>query len=165
MLHPSELDNCPCFSGRSFGSCCGTYLLGNGFAPTAETLMRSRYAAYATHNFDYLEATLLPEQRGEYDRETASLWSRSSEWIGLEILSVQKGTETDTTGLVEFIAHYNQNGQDLQHHETSRFARKDNIWYYVDDVRPANQVRVSKTGRNDPCTCGSGKKYKRCCGR
>jgi len=22
-----------------------------------------------------------------------------------------------------------------------------------------------KTGRNEPCTCGSGKKYKRCCGR
>ena len=24
---------------------------------------------------------------------------------------------------------------------------------------------VPKTGRNDPCPCGSGKKYKRCCGR
>jgi len=21
-----------------------------------------------------------------------------------------------------------------------------------------------KTGRNDPCPCGSGKKYKKCCG-
>jgi preprotein translocase subunit SecA len=26
-------------------------------------------------------------------------------------------------------------------------------------------VRVAeKVGRNDPCPCGSGKKYKRCCG-
>ncbi len=25
-------------------------------------------------------------------------------------------------------------------------------------------VRASKVGRNDPCTCGSGKKYKKCCG-
>jgi hypothetical protein len=24
---------------------------------------------------------------------------------------------------------------------------------------------MSNTGRNDPCTCGSGKKYKKCCGR
>ncbi|HEV56263.1 MAG TPA: hypothetical protein ENN87_02040 [Phycisphaerales bacterium] len=23
----------------------------------------------------------------------------------------------------------------------------------------------TKVGRNDPCPCGSGKKYKRCCGR
>ncbi len=26
-------------------------------------------------------------------------------------------------------------------------------------------VKVTKVGRNDPCPCGSGKKYKRCCGR
>ena len=24
--------------------------------------------------------------------------------------------------------------------------------------------RVPKVGRNDPCPCGSGKKYKKCCG-
>lgn len=37
----------------------------------------------------------------------------------------------------------------------------------VDSWRPASAVpiRVSKIGRNDPCSCGSGKKYKRCCGR
>lgn len=33
------------------------------------------------------------------------------------------------------------------------------------DGRPAPFVRSSKVGRNDPCPCGSGKKYKRCCGR
>jgi len=26
-------------------------------------------------------------------------------------------------------------------------------------------VRSEKIGRNDPCPCGSGKKYKKCCGR
>jgi uncharacterized protein len=30
--------------------------------------------------------------------------------------------------------------------------------------RPAPLPRRSKVGRNDPCPCGSGKKYKRCCG-
>ncbi len=25
--------------------------------------------------------------------------------------------------------------------------------------------KVSKIGRNDPCPCGSGKKYKQCCGK
>ena len=29
--------------------------------------------------------------------------------------------------------------------------------------RPAPHPRPSKVGRNDPCPCGSGKKYKRCC--
>jgi uncharacterized protein len=31
--------------------------------------------------------------------------------------------------------------------------------------RPAPLPRRSKVGRNDPCPCGSGKKYKRCCDR
>ena len=26
-------------------------------------------------------------------------------------------------------------------------------------------VKGKKVGRNEPCPCGSGKKYKRCCGR
>lgn len=30
-------------------------------------------------------------------------------------------------------------------------------------VIPFNQVRKAKVGRNDPCPCGSGKKYKNCC--
>ena len=29
------------------------------------------------------------------------------------------------------------------------------------------QIKLNqpKVGRNDPCTCGSGKKYKKCCGK
>ncbi|MET0644341.1 MAG: SEC-C metal-binding domain-containing protein [Candidatus Binatia bacterium] len=32
---------------------------------------------------------------------------------------------------------------------------------------PVSQARRQgeKVGRNDPCPCGSGKKYKRCCGK
>jgi preprotein translocase subunit SecA len=29
---------------------------------------------------------------------------------------------------------------------------------------PEAPIRLGKVGRNDPCSCGSGKKYKRCCG-
>ena len=32
------------------------------------------------------------------------------------------------------------------------------------NIRPREQAPKAKVGRNDPCTCGSGKKYKRCCG-
>lgn len=36
------------------------------------------------------------------------------------------------------------------------------LWYPPQREEP---IRVSKIGRNEPCPCGSGKKYKRCCGR
>jgi uncharacterized protein YecA (UPF0149 family) len=30
---------------------------------------------------------------------------------------------------------------------------------------PAPAADLPRVGRNDPCPCGSGKKYKKCCGR
>jgi uncharacterized protein YecA (UPF0149 family) len=32
-------------------------------------------------------------------------------------------------------------------------------------VRPHRPARSEKVGRNAPCPCGSGKKYKKCCGK
>ncbi|MDY2736088.1 preprotein translocase subunit SecA [Intestinibacter sp.] len=39
----------------------------------------------------------------------------------------------------------------------------DNISSSTDEKKPV--VKEQKVGRNDPCPCGSGKKYKNCCGR
>lgn len=34
-----------------------------------------------------------------------------------------------------------------------------------EDTKRRTQAKSTKVGRNDPCSCGSGKKYKNCCGR
>ena len=49
-------------------------------------------------------------------------------------------------------------------------AVKDNAPTVVEENKSAKQKTVvksefEKTGRNDPCPCGSGKKFKQCCGR
>ncbi len=36
---------------------------------------------------------------------------------------------------------------------------------YLEQKRSGTIVKGKKIGRNDPCPCGSGKKYKKCCGR
>ncbi len=38
---------------------------------------------------------------------------------------------------------------------------------FVEETKAQRAIRnpVEKVGRNDPCPCGSGKKYKKCCGR
>lgn len=36
---------------------------------------------------------------------------------------------------------------------------------YKEQKRSKTVVKGEKIGRNDPCPCGSGKKYKKCCGR
>jgi len=45
-------------------------------------------------------------------------------------------------------------------------SRQDYVLSRGDDVAQATVKRVGeKVGRNSPCPCGSGKKYKKCCGR
>ena len=46
--------------------------------------------------------------------------------------------------------------------------RKQTLEGHANDVKEKEKAapkRVNKVGRNDPCPCGSGKKYKNCCGR
>ncbi len=40
----------------------------------------------------------------------------------------------------------------------------DKVRYYRQELRKLASVHVKKVGRNEPCPCGSGKKYKKCCG-
>jgi uncharacterized protein len=45
-----------------------------------------------------------------------------------------------------------------------RYFREHREAYTGTTFTPEPRRNVSKAGRNNPCPCGSGKKYKRCCG-
>ena len=79
---------------------------------------------------------------------------------------LKKGASTDTKGIVEFKAYYNKDGEEHVLHEVSRFVRTNGRWLYLDGmVKPAGGlIRQLNEGKNAPCPCGSGKKFKRCCG-
>lgn len=158
---------CPCGSLRYYADCCEPYITGAQNAPTAEALMRSRYAAYAEHAVDYLMQTCMLEGREKIDRKSTQDWSEKSTWLGLKILSVNGGGEGDTEGEVEFEASYEMQGLKELHHENARFKKLDGRWFYDQGlVAPAATITraAPKVGRNEPCPCGSGRKYKHCCG-
>jgi SEC-C motif-containing protein len=160
-------NDCPCASGLAFEACCEPYLMGRLPAPTAVALMRARYSAYALCSIDYLYKTSGPRVRREFDAEGSKKWAQSAEWLGLEVLSTEGGGVDDTTGRVEFVAHYKVKESTFDHHEFAEFARLDGEWRFSDGkvIGPEPVRRESpKIGRNDPCACGSGKKYKKCCG-
>ncbi|MAM95947.1 YchJ family protein [Parvibaculum sp.] len=160
----SGSDACPCRSGLEFAQCCEPYLTDAKQPSGPEALMRSRYSAFATGNIDYLEETLLPGTRDDFDRKGAAEWAAASEWTGLEVRAVEGGGPGEDEGIVEFVAHFRQQDADRVHHETANFKRQDGRWWYVDGIMGVRPRRVEKVGRNDPCSCGSGKKYKKCCG-
>ncbi|MDD5707650.1 MAG: YchJ family protein [Kiritimatiellae bacterium] len=160
-------NDCPCASGRSFETCCEPYLLGHLSPPTAEALMRARYSAYALCSIDYLYKTSGPRVKKEFDAEGSRKWAQSAEWLGLEVLTTDGGGAEDASGTVEFIAHYKIKDNTFDHHEFAKFARHDGEWRFMDGkvIGPEPVRREGpKIGRNDPCSCGSGKKFKKCCG-
>lgn len=176
------LMKCACGSNNDFEKCCEPYLNGHAVPDTAEKLMRSRYVAYVTAQIDYLEKTLALESRSDFDAGATKKWAKQAKWKKLKIVSTEKGMAQDSTGTVEFIATYSDGSETLDHHEVSQFRKdsKDGRWYFVEGdahthkegeehnhhhEKPQTVVRAQpKIGRNDPCACGSGKKYKKCCG-
>ncbi len=134
--------------------------------------MRARYCAYVGHNVDFVMETTHPSSRDDSDISAMRAWAEQSEWEGLEVLSTHQGGETDQQGEVEFVARYRLQGVAQRHHEKSLFVKKDGIWFFKDGEviasgpaeKAAPVVNANKHGRNDPCPCGSGKKFKKCCG-
>lgn len=172
--------SCPCGSAKNLEKCCAPYLGGDALPGTAEELMRSRYTAFTQANLEYIKNTLAPESRKGFDAVETKRWATEAKWKKLAIHSTELGTAADDTGVVEFSAFYEIEGQDVQHHEVARFRKeKDGQWLFIDGdtcthgadedikkahAKPATVVRTTeKIGRNDPCSCGSGKKFKKCC--
>ncbi|WP_430461645.1 YchJ family protein [Thalassolituus sp. LLYu03] len=144
---------CPCGSGLDYRDCCEPLHQGVK-AASPEALMRSRYSAFALELSDYLlnswdartrpaELTLQPDTR----------WFR---------LDVQDSGAQGDEGFVRFTAYFREGDEWLQLSERSRFAlAEDGYWRYLDGNA---DFRRWSPGRNDECPCGSGKKFKKCCG-
>ncbi|MEZ4387846.1 MAG: YchJ family protein [Candidatus Krumholzibacteriia bacterium] len=159
--------SCPCGSGKSLEACCAPIIAGEQPAATAEALMRARYTAYTQAAVDFLLGSLHPDHREDHDEDGVREWAENSTWHGLEIIRTESGGEDDDLGLVEFACEYTYDDAQRRHHELASFARHDGAWYFVEGspVKTQPYVREEpKIGRNDPCPCGSGKKFKKCCG-
>ncbi len=132
-------------------------------AETAKRLMRTRYSAFVLVKPNYIVKTTIPAQQNLLDIKAIENWAKETDWAGLEIV-----THTPKLGKrhaqVEFKAYFKTNENLQAHHELSAFVKvtdklnNDVRWYFLD---PTVAMTVSQ---KQPCICGSGEKFKRCCG-
>lgn len=157
---------CPCGSTKEFAICCDPYIVGQQPAPTAEALMRARYTAFTHGKLDYIEKTITDNAAQSFNRVDMERSLPGTEWLGLEVRGTTAGEEGDDFGTVNFAFHYRNKHREFSQVEIASFCRIDGIWLYDDsEINPKSPpVRVENVGRNEPCPCGSGKKYKKCCG-
>ena len=117
--------SCPCCSGKLYEECCELFHSKKEFPKTAEELMRSRYAAFAIPNGDYLWETTLPNKRKFHHKTELENWGKDNTWTKLEII---QSSEKE----VEFKAYFTDKfGKENIHHERSTFKKVDKKWYYV----------------------------------
>jgi len=159
----SAQPNCPCGNPVAFAQCCEPLLRGTQIALTALQLMRSRYSAFATDAFEYLERTHHPSQHAIDERAQLEAQSKTLQWLALQVCDSCDGNADQQRGEVEFKAFFRTAGNVHCLHERSRFMREGGQWLYVDAVFCHDQ-RIGP-GRNDACFCGSGRKFKQCHGR
>jgi len=121
---------CPCHSGRRFAECCGPILRGGRKAETPEELMRSRYAAFALGEADYLAKTLCADHPDKTETAAAD-YQRAREGLRyLDLCIMHTSTEGDV-GEVLFYARIFERGVDRSFVELSGFVREDGDWKYA----------------------------------
>lgn len=121
------LRTCPCGSGKSFDACCGRFIVKGDLPATAEELMRSRYAAFALGDLNWIRLTWAHEKCPE-----DVSCDKDIKWIDLKVLGSHVIDEVHAT--VEFIARGRKGATGaFRMHAVSRFEKRDARWFYVDD--------------------------------
>ena len=119
--------------------------------------MRSRYAAYALQQIDYIVRTTMPAQQPLLNVAAIAQWSRETQWLGLTVHQhIPRIGKRHAQ--VAFTAHFAEHGSAHEHNELSTFVQINGAWYFIDPTVPLPSMK-------SPCICGSGVKFKACCGR
>ncbi len=160
MKKHTQDEMCRCGSGQPASACCRRLINGIEPAITAEALMRSRFVAYATGQAAYVLSTWHSSTRPAQLEMPQDL-----KWTGLKVVQHRQLDEQHAD--VEFVASFVSDAGSGQMHELSRFVKEQGRWFYVDGdpLETGSRHRTAQPGRNDPCYCGSGKKFKKCCGK
>jgi len=119
---------CPCGADLVYQRHCGKiHDAGAGLGTTAESLMRARYCAYVKRLDSFLLESWHPTTRPD-----SVTFDPDLQWLGLEVVSTERGGALDTAGEVEFVARFRRGGQFFELQERSRFERLAGLWHYLD---------------------------------
>lgn len=72
--------------------------------------------------------------------------------------------DTNLRYLIGGIVNFNAIPQEKRHLEIGIEGNPVPLVHFLSDLNKSTNVNEKKGGRNEPCPCGSGKKYKKCCG-
>jgi preprotein translocase subunit SecA len=144
-------------------------LCGLGRKETAEKLKEAARQAYETREREFGAETMRVVERlvmlraiDEHWKEHLNTMENMRQEVGLHAVAQERPV---TVYQREGFRHFNELMANVQH-DVARLIFRVRLEKQGEPPPPKAAVPVGRTvGRNDPCPCGSGKKYKKCCGR
>lgn len=136
---------CPCKSGRAYRDCCKPFHDG-AEPPDPETLMRSRFSAFALGDGAYLFRTLHPDNalRARPKDDVVRELSRAKQSMRYQGLAIHDVDVDGDRGRVLFTARVFEKGRDRSFVELSEFRRAEGGWRYADGLlAPADRADTS----------------------
>lgn len=123
---------CPCNPQKTYKTCCAIAHENIAAVTTAQQLMRSRYSAFVMGNVNYLQRSQHSSTRiSDNEANEIGKWTKTVQWLKLEILETTRGLERHSEGNVHFKAFYMENGLTQIIEEDSNFIREHGYWVYV----------------------------------
>ncbi|MCX7905265.1 MAG: SEC-C metal-binding domain-containing protein, partial [Elusimicrobiales bacterium] len=93
----------------------------------------------------------------EYQKESYALFERMLDRIRDQMIEYLFKIQLPPTLKMNSVQNKKEN-------ENKNFASKS-VSNFSSSNKKDKEISFKKVGRNDPCPCGSGKKYKKCCGK
>lgn len=131
---------------------------------TPQDLLDARYQAHVKADVDFIVASTHPEMREKLDQGVIQNWCKEAKWLGYQI---EEEKIEEEKAFITFLLRYEEKQKMMNHYECAEFRKEEGKWYYFDSSFPKPKTvkrEEAKIGRNDPCSCKSGKKFKKCCG-
>jgi len=97
----------------------------------------------------------------EYKRESFAMFENLLDTINIEIVKSLSSVVLNENSGADDVEQQNNEGAQAEHNEIGTTGVDD---HEVEAARHEGQSEFEKVGRNEPCPCGSGKKYKNCHG-
>ncbi|ULR30464.1 preprotein translocase subunit SecA [Dickeya fangzhongdai] len=97
------------------------------------------------------------DPKQEYKRESFAMFAAMLEGLKYEVISTLSKVQVRMPEEIEAL-------EQQRREEAERLARQQQL-SHQDEAATGSPYADRKIGRNDPCPCGSGKKYKQCHGR
>ncbi len=129
-----------------------------------QQLIRARFAAMAMGNMDFFRQSIVRKHRHLLKTDEVRETFARQVFHSITLTHVERKGFLRHRAVVHSRIVMGRLSKPVTHAERTYLKRELGAWRIIHIDHMETGIPEPKNGRNVPCPCGSGQKYKRCCG-